>query len=146
MEACENNTEWECGYIDGYFTTSDLKLASMVNFMDEEACRGWVINKLHGDKPLCPSCFSYIRERALVGYLEGRRIFCDKCGKYFTATTDTFISGTHMDFRSVVLLCLLLDLGVTDRRISELIGISAESVRLWRLKFKSIEDIRKTGA
>jgi transposase len=42
-----------------------------------------------------------------------------------------------------VLLALLLGLGVQDKEIARILKISAESVRLWRLKFKAQEEINK---
>jgi transposase-like protein len=78
----------------------------------------------------------------LQSFWENKRIKCDRCGKYFTALTNTFLSGCHFDFREIVLLAFLLALGVSDNQIATTLKISDESVRLWRLKFKELEKIK----
>lgn len=127
----------------GAFVPHDVLRVFNAEFLVDDHCRAWVIGRLHGDQegmigvehPCCPGCGTPIADRTLQSFRECKRVRCDSCGKYFTALTDTFLSGCHFDFREIVLLALLLALGVQDKQIADILKISIESVRLWKLKF-----------
>ena len=124
------------------FTPADVAKAFNAEFLVESFCRYWVIEKLHQPKKfLCPECGAAVPENLLRSFWEAKRIECDKCGKWFTALTGTFLSGCHFDFREIVLFVLLIGLGVQDKEIARIMTISAENVRLWRIKFNE----RKTA-
>ncbi len=127
--ACEN------------LTLNDLmkKLSEEFNadFLDESVCRRWILKNLHPTDPACPCCSAAIRnEGQLQRFWSGRRLRCQLCGKYFSAFTDTILSGAHIGIRKIVLIALLLDLDVSSRRIADILGINQETVRLWRRRFQ----------
>jgi transposase-like protein len=95
----------------------------------------WVLNKLHGtDPPRCPRCGEPVADNLLRTFWESRRLCCGKCRKMFTALTGTFLSGCHMTFREIFLLAVLLSFDLADRHIAQIMKMSPENVRLWRLK------------
>lgn len=138
MELIENTAITDKHRLSGVFTPKDVLSAYSVDFLDDKWCRAWVLERLHSGSPVCPGCKEEVPDRLMQSYCGGNRIKCDHCGKYFTALTDTFLSGAHLDFRGIVLLTLLLALGVADKQIASILKMSAENVRLWRHRFESI--------
>lgn len=132
-------SETERGLRSGRFKTGDVLDAFDADFLDEERCRSWVMNKLHPDGGHCPRCGADIPDRQMRGFWSCKRMKCGRCGKFFTALTGTFLSGCHLKFREIVLLALLLALEVPDKQIASILHMSAENVRLWRIKFKAME-------
>jgi transposase-like protein len=139
MELTNNIATLENKNRVGIFTPADIVGSFDADFLAEDSCRTWIMKKLYQDQELCPGCGIKIPENLLQNFWENKRIRCDRCGKYFTALTDTFLSGCHFDFREIVLLAFLLALGIEDKRIAATLKVSDESVRLWRLKFKALE-------
>ncbi len=139
MEPIENtaiNNEYRQG---GGFVPADVLRVFSADLLDSEKCKMWIIEKLHQNNARCPGCGAAVPDRLMHSFWDCKRIACDKCGKYFTTLTGTFLSGCHFDFREIFLLAFLLSLGVSDKKIAQIIKISAESVRLWRLKFAGME-------
>jgi transposase-like protein len=142
MEPTNNTAILENKNRLGIFTPVDTLTGFDADFLDEDRCRIWIIKKLYQHQEFCPGCGFDIPGNLLQSFWENKRIKCDRCGKYFTALTNTFLSGCHFDFREIVLLAFLLALGVSDNQIATTLKISDESVRLWRLKFKELEKIK----
>jgi transposase-like protein len=138
MEAFENITINRQQNIRGMFVPGDVLAAFNAEFLDEMWCRAWVLERLHRESPRCPACEEEIPDRLMQSFCEVKRIRCDRCEKYFTALTGTFLSGCHFSFREIVLLAWLLALKVADKQIAETLKISVESVRLWRHRFEAI--------
>ncbi len=119
----------------GLFSIAEVLAVFSAEFMGEHVCRLWVLSKLHRDhQPCCPGCGEPVAAHLLHSFWNNGRVRCSKCRKYFTALTGTFLSGCHLGFREVMLLALLLALDVPDKQIASTIKMSAENVRLWRLK------------
>lgn len=131
--------------VRGSFVPADVLDSFDVEFLDDDWCGTWILNKLHGNESRCPGCSADIHERQMRSFWDVKRIKCDSCGKYFTALTDTFLSGCHFDFREIVLLAFMLSLRVVDKQIAATLKISAENVRLWRHRFEAIEQSKKIG-
>lgn len=131
----------------GSFIPVDVLAAFDAEFLVEAFCRYWVIRKLYPDDQMrCPGCGSNIPEGLLRSFWDNKRLKCDRCGKYFTALTDTFLSGCHFNFGEIVLLAFMISLGVSDKQIAKTLKISAENVRLWRHRFEAIEKSKKIGS
>jgi len=119
------------------FAARDVLAAFSAEFLGEHLCRMWILNKIHGtDPPRCPRCGEPVAAHMLHSFWDNRRVRCGKCRKMFTALTGTFLSGCHMDFREIFLLAVLLGLDLADAHIAQILHMSAENVRLWRLKLK----------
>lgn len=126
----------------GRFTPADVLEIFNVNFLDYEFSRMWILKRLHPAGAHCPDCGDVVPEKKLQRFWSNQRISCRTCEKYFTALTKTFISGCQLDFRGLVLLALLLALGVHDNQIAAIVDMSAENVRLWRIKFNIQERLK----
>ena len=126
----------------GVFIPEDVARAFGADFLDEAFCRQWILSRLHSEI-LCPQCRSTLTERALRRFKKGARIRCNACGKFFTALTGTFLSGCHLDYRSLILLPLLLRFGLRRDRIASVLHVSAEMVRLWDLKFQALGRLKE---
>ena len=146
MELTKNTTLTDNGRSSGMFTPKDALSEFDAGFLYEESCRAWVLYKLHGIKMNCPGCRTELPYNKTRSFWDCRRIKCDRCGKYFTALTDTFLSGAHFNFREIVLLSLLIALGVADKQIAAILKISTENVRLWRHRFESIAQAQKISS
>ena len=105
-----------------------------VDFLEEGRCREWIISLLYRDGIVCPGCGIPIKESDLRRFWLGKRIRCYNCEKFFTALTGTFLSGIHLDFRSIVLLLLLIALGLDNTFIARRLNCNPETVRLWKKK------------
>ena len=104
-------------------------------FLDPDACRQWVIETLHPNGARCPECKTPVNDGQLPAFWKGGRLQCAACQKWFTALTQTVVSGCHADFRSFFLIAVLIGLGIDNKTIAEKCGITPETVRMWRKKF-----------
>jgi transposase-like protein len=143
MEQLENITQQTEQKQSGPLTPAVVAEVFGAEFLSQTRCQLFIASVLHGDAPRCLGCGAAIPSRMMRSFCDGRRIRCDACGKFFNVFSGTFLSGTHFSSREVVLLALLLGLGVQDKEIARILKISAESVRLWRLKFLAQEKISK---
>ena len=125
------------------FTPREVGRNFRAGFLDEAACRRWILTAIHGDGQItCPECHIPLTDIALRRFWEGKRICCRACGKYFTALTKTFLGGCHMDFREVILFAVFLDLRIPAREIARILRISPETVRLWEIKFNALDRMK----
>jgi len=140
MEYTENTAINDKHHPGGVFVPGDVLKDFDVNVLNNETCKMWITERLHRNEVRCPRCGASLPGRLMYSFWDCKRIKCDKCGKYFTALTGTFLSGCHFSFREIFLLSFLLALGVPDKQIAATLKISAENVRLWKAKFKSLEN------
>lgn len=125
------------------FTPRDVGREFGAGFLDEGVCRWWILKKIHGDGEItCPKCHAPLFSVALRRFWEGLRICCRSCGKFFTARTGTFLDGCHMNFREIILLADFLHHDYPAREIARILKISAETVRLWEIKFQALERMK----
>lgn len=118
----------------GHFTARQALVYFDPDFFDEAACREWVISRLHPGGPACPGCGLKLDDDK--SFRAGKRCHCGRCGRWFTATTRTILEGTHLDFAQVYALALFIELGIPATRTASMLGISADTVRLWMKKFR----------
>ncbi len=113
------------------------------DFLEEGRCREWVLRQVHPSGPRCPACQAAIEEpQKLARFWNGDRLRCPSCGKNFTALSETFLAGTHMAFREMVLLTVLLATGLNNSEIAAVLKSNPETVRLWRQKFSRVEKLQ----
>lgn len=126
----------------GFFLPRDVLRVFGTSFFDEHACRYWMLQKIHGNQAFCPGCNTEITDiRKRSKFYSGGRLRCYVCGKHFTALTGTFLNGTHMGFKDLILLSVLLGLGLEVKKIADILGRNPETVRLWKHKFDALETI-----
>lgn len=120
-----------------HFTTRQALLHFHPDFLDETACREWVIARLHPGGAHCPQCG--LKLDSDTAFRAGKRCHCGRCGRGFTATTGTFLEGMHFDFGQVYALALLIELKIAPAKIASMIGVSTDTVRNWQMKFRVFE-------
>ena len=121
------------------FTAADVVRVFNANFLDYEFSRLWVLKTLHPDGGRCPGCGEIVPEKSRGVFWRCGRVKCRHCGKYFTGLTGTFLSGCQQDFRTIILLAVLIGLGVPSGQISSIVRMSEDSIRIWRRKFMALE-------
>lgn len=141
MEVVDNSTNQVMGrpgrYLPGVFVPEDVAGQGVVSFLDEELCRVWILGQVHERGVDCPGCGGEIVSKAsLQSFWAGARVKCGRCGKYFTALTNTFLSGVHLSYSAMVMMAILIAAGADDATIAGLMHLSAEGVRGWRCRFK----------
>ena len=120
-----------------FFTTRGAALNFDPSFMDEARCREWITSRLHREGARCPHCGLVLDgDRA---FRAGRRVHCGRCGRWYTARSGTFLQGSQLSDAGIFLLATLLECKVSHDTIAELVGISADTVRLWEKKFRAFE-------
>jgi transposase-like protein len=120
----------------GIFLPSDVVKDFDATWLDETLCRSWVMLRLHHDGAGCPSCGKGLTEVQRLSFFEQKRVRCSGCGKYYSATTGTFICRTKLDFRQLVLLYFLVGVGVDDARIAS--ALCVDKTTVWKYR-KQIE-------
>lgn len=122
----------------GFFTTRQALVYFDPDFFDEDACREWVISRLHPGGAFCPGCgLKLDNDKRFRG---GKRCHCGRCGRMFTAKSGTFLEGMHLDFAQVYALALLIELGHSPAVIAPMVGVSSDTVRLWQKKFRMLSN------
>jgi transposase-like protein len=124
------------------FDINDVIHDFRVNFLNEIACREWVLKRLHPSGAYCPGCGVAIPEKSLQRFWMSERVKCCQCDKFFTALTGTFLTGCQLDYREVLLLAVLLSPDMTDKTIAEILEMSAANVSIWRNKFKALGKLK----
>ena len=123
----------------GEFSPADALAAFSADFLDDQACRAWVVSRMHPRGPKCPHCGVRLTdERRLERWRRGLRIQCRECGGFFTVTSGTLLAGKHCDFKQAFLLAACIGLGLDNNGIAALVGCNPETVRLWRHRFEAL--------
>lgn len=123
----------------GHFTPAEAQAAFSPAFMDEARCRQWFIGRLHGNNPVCPCCGLQLLGATFKSFWTGRRCHCPRCGRGFTARTGTFLANAELTYSQVFLMAALIPIGLTPATIAAFVGVSADTVRIWIKRFKSLD-------
>jgi hypothetical protein len=106
--------------------------------MDPEACRRFVLSRIHPGGIRCPGCREVIPDGPKrIRLMAGGRVLCSG-GRRFTAVTGTALAGSHMDDRTTVLLAFLAGEGIRPGRIAEITGLDRSTVRTWIERLEGI--------
>lgn len=142
MDVLENTATINKRPSPGFCLPADVARTFSADFLDEDACRHWILEKIYNGMDIsCPKCSMPLTEKGLRRFLMAERIRCHACGKFFTALTDTFLQGCHLTFRDIILLATFLHFDIHHREIARILRISPETVRLWEIKFSALERI-----
>lgn len=119
----------------GGFGSHNLDDTLFAEFLDEDMCRRWILERLHPSGAHCPDCNQPVKdETTLKNFWNDGRATCKGCGKWFTALTSTFLQSTRLSFKDILLLAFLagfLDEGINIGVIAEKVDVSPETVRQW---------------
>jgi transposase-like protein len=125
----------------GIIGRADVMASPVTMFFDEAACREWILKRSHPDGERCPGCHEKISPKQLERFYAAERVKCCSCGKFFTALTGTFLSGCQLSFAEVIALAMFLSPDITDKKIADVLCMSAANVRIWRMKFEAMEKL-----
>ena len=123
------------------FTIADVAEVMSHEFLDEEKCRRWILQKLHPAGPFCPRCGApIVGERVLNSWWNLRRVCCKNCGRYFTAAAGTMVNGININFRQVFLMAWCFSIGLKVSEIADLCQLHVDTAKVWRIKFKCLAE------
>ena len=145
MDVVENTATNNKRSSPAFFLPGDVAKAFSADFLDEVACRRWILETMYDAVCFtCPQCSAPLTEKGLRHFWLSERIRCYACGKFFTALSGTFLQGCHLAFREIILLAVFLCFKIHHREIARILKISPETVRLWHKKFSALERINRT--
>ncbi|HBG07696.1 MAG: hypothetical protein A2075_09235 [Geobacteraceae bacterium GWC2_58_44] len=103
-----------------------------------------MIDQLHTDGKRCPHCgVEIVDEARLRRWYQVERIKCSstECGRFYTSTTNTELSGSTLDPRELYLLKCLIEWGVSPTTIITIIPVNKETVGRWVKRFQAMEQL-----
>lgn len=104
--------------------------------LDPTIARQILYAAVHPEGPQCPHCKHHPGEPKASHWWYGRRVFCEQCGRYYTATTATDLHKCKMPPAQLVLLIVCLALELSTGRIADLVGVSRDTVCSWRERLR----------
>jgi len=129
-------------YSPGSFSPGEAASALSAELLDEDRCREWILERLHPDGAHCLGCAEPILDgTTLHNFWQGNRCNCKNCGRWFSATSGSFLQNMQLTFAQVFLLASFADYlscGLTLSRAAAALNISPDTVRIWQRRFKAI--------
>lgn len=109
-----------------------MKVEHFRSLLSDDAARELFLADLHGGKCICPYCKTQTLNRQR--FVSGKKLRCATCGKWYTLYTGTVLTGVKMKPAIIAALWVLIAEDVADETIARLLGISTETVRLWKVR------------
>lgn len=139
MERSENTVKTNTSHI---ITPEEVVKDFNAHFLDESFCIQYILDKLHPRSTQCPHCKQDIKDdTTLDNFFAAKRCQCKSCKRWFTATTGTFLQGSQLNARQIVLLMLLLGYQINNRDIARILSVHPDTVSLWQKKINALKDI-----
>lgn len=114
-------------------------------FLDESFCRMFLIDLVHMGCFCCPFCHHSIGKGYCGDFYQNRPIYCPGCRKVFRATTRTLLSYSKLNFRKIILLSLMLELGFGSNQIARRLGIARHTIPRWRKKLDFLKKAKSNN-
>ena len=112
-------------------------LDDIPGLLNPQACRDWLISRLHPAGPVCPVCGQALADpRAGRRFAALRLVKCEACQARFTAFTGTIFSGAQIPPEDITLMLLLFKLGERDTGIAAVLDLNKSTVNRWRRLLK----------
>lgn len=121
----------------GRLTAVEAARSFNAGFLSTVTSTQWLTNAIHeGGPPTCPACGTQTDDTMSFFWraMPRARRKCKVCGKWFTLVTGTILQGSKLRPEQVYLMAVLLGLGLENGRIAEIVDVSIETVRQWRMK------------
>lgn len=99
----------------------------------EDGARSVVMDYL-GVLDVCHQCGQPFSSRVASNWRAGRRVHCAACDWTGSWRSGTILSGSTLSCSQYLLMCILLNRGVTDQKIAEFVGVHQDTVKAWRLR------------
>jgi len=111
-----------------------IVLAQLKDMLSQEACRKWLISKLHKKDPTCPACRQLLPVDSLQRFNNLHRLQCTVCGKRFTAFTNTILEGAKISSDIFFVLLVSFTFKLKTKEVTLATGLSRQAVAIWRSK------------
>ena len=117
------------------FSQKDVAADINWRWLDSGVCRKWVLSRLFPAGPRCPDCGAAVRPgRATDSWWQLRRVHCLECGSRYRSTKGSFLQGSTLDFRQVVILAWAFSCGLTNSAAAKVAEVDNKTARFWRLR------------
>ena len=123
----------------GLFNSRSVVEGFGPRFLDEDFCRGFLLDLIHTGNFSCPFCGHGISNKYLDDFYKNNPIYCPGCRKDFRASSGTILNYSKLSCSQIILLSLMLELGCSVESIAERLGIARQSIPRWKRKL----DFRK---
>lgn len=94
-----------------------------------------IVERFHGGYR-CPFCETPLHEKHHLRFLQGGRMRCGACERFYTYRTGTPFAGSKLSSAELVMLESLLAVGVDAKPIAALLKLSIDTVLDWKTKFE----------
>lgn len=111
-----------------------LALKDLHELIDETRLTKWFFAYFHHGHARCFYCGEDLSERSTRSFLDGRRASCGSCRKNNQFFKGTPLHGTRAAPAQVLILAILFDLGLSRKKIAELVDVPVGVVRVWQKK------------
>lgn len=112
-----------------------------VNFLDESLCVSYLLQKLHPSGLRCSHCAKAITDKTTLNNFSAlKRCQCKSCKRWFTAMTGTFLQGSHLAVREIILFMLLFGFQVSSNDIARTLSLHPDTVKLWQKKIEALKE------
>jgi transposase-like protein len=115
---------------------TDPNFSTILNLLDEQRCKEFLLRKFYPEGPVCPYCRQPLSNKKTKRFFENKISFCNLCRRKFRPARGTALDGTKLRFKEVILLMLLFQLGVPTSKIIRSFGRCKFTVNSWRNKWK----------
>ncbi|MCK4739357.1 MAG: hypothetical protein KAT46_05355 [Deltaproteobacteria bacterium] len=144
MEKTDNYNNSNNGLTFSFADSHGEETRLFSELLNEKDCRDLVLRDLHQGVARCPACEIEVTDTTtLANFWRANRCICKNCKSSFTATTGTFLQGSHLTFAQIVVLRFLYELknnSINASLIAELLGFSPDTARKWMSTFEDMND------
>lgn len=109
-------------------------------FLDEDFCRRWLLDRIFRNGIKCPHCGYPVEGRQLFYYYRAtRQNICNKCRRKFSTLKGSIFHSTKLSFADLVLIAFLAALGETPEEIAARIRRQPQAVQVALGKFHALD-------
>lgn len=111
------------------------------NFLDETFCVRYLLQKLHPSDLRCTYCNKAFTDKTtLDNFAALKRCQCKFCKRWFTALTGTFLQGSQLNLREIIILMLFTFYEISHAEIARVLSVHPDTVKLWQRKIKLLAE------
>ncbi|WP_316348502.1 hypothetical protein [Desulfuromonas acetoxidans] len=125
----------------GNTITDSARAAFAADCLRRDVCLAWLAGQLHPAGGRCPECGAAVPDRQINRWRSFGRLECCECGRWFSAASGTWMAGAKLAPNQVFVLAVLLSMDVDVALIASAIGASEVTVRFWRDKFMTLQEV-----
>lgn len=117
----------------------DLSQEFNETFLNNDACRWWLIDAIYPGGVFCPKCGAELVGKRLNSFYSGKRARCPACCYQWSTWKNTPLHNTHFSPGKIILIGFLASLGIPTSYIARRVRCSSASVKLTMHKIDQIE-------